>query len=311
MAKSIPNGSVTSDKIGNNSITLDKINTNGAISGQTPTFNGSNLVWQNPGGGGVTELDQGAGIILSPNPITSKGTISLANPYPGNFSASGYIRANEDNLLAGASIRANVDNKASSGIVLLGSQRQAIDELGFGVNRDNGALYINPFSVGGVKTAAAYVGASGKNGTIYLTNANGNVTIMLDGSSGEITGTTKHFRIADPLDKTKQIVYTSLEGPEAAAYFRGKFKLKNGHAFIKYPNYFGSIIDDSTITFNLTPLSSNSKGLAVVKKNRTGFEVKELFHGHGNYSFDYTVTGVRKGYENYKVVQDKINPDLK
>jgi hypothetical protein len=46
-------------------------------------------------------------------------------------------------------------------------------------------------------------------------------------------------------------------------------------------------------------------GLAVVEKTEKGFKVKELMKGKGNYQFDWEVKGVRKGYEDYKVVRDK------
>ncbi|NJL74263.1 MAG: hypothetical protein HC892_03680 [Saprospiraceae bacterium] len=33
--------------------------------------------------------------------------------------------------------------------------------------------------------------------------------------------------------------------------------------------------------------------------------MKELMKGTGNYAFDWEVKGVRKGYEDYKVIQDR------
>jgi len=55
----------------------------------------------------------------------------------------------------------------------------------------------------------------------------------------------------------------------------------------------------------LTPLDAASKGLAVVEKTATGFIVKELGGGTGNYQFDWRVEGVRKGYEDFEVIRDK------
>jgi hypothetical protein len=57
------------------------------------------------------------------------------------------------------------------------------------------------------------------------------------------------------------------------------------------------------MTVQLTPLSVASKGLAVVEKTAQGFIVKELMDGKGNYSFDWEVKAIRKGYEDYQVVR--------
>ena len=58
------------------------------------------------------------------------------------------------------------------------------------------------------------------------------------------------------------------------------------------------------MTVILTPLSASSEGLAVIEKTTSGFKVKELRSGTGNYSFDWEVKCVRQGFENYQVVRD-------
>ena len=115
----------------------------------------------------------------------------------------------------------------------------------------------------------------------------------------------KNFVIQHPKDKSSVITYASLEGPEAGAYDRGTYTLVNGEAFIKYSEVFGIVINPNTVTITLTPLSSETYGLAVVEKTNDGFRVKELKGGKGDFSFDWEVKGVRKGYENYKDVQLK------
>ena len=113
------------------------------------------------------------------------------------------------------------------------------------------------------------------------------------------------FRMEHPTEKDKDIWYTSIEGPEAAAYERGTAELVNGEAFIPYSETFGIVINPNTVTVQLTAQSAESLGLAVVEKTATGFKVKELMKGTGNYAFDWEVKGVRKGYEDYKVIQDR------
>ena len=43
----------------------------------------------------------------------------------------------------------------------------------------------------------------------------------------------------------------------------------------------------------------------MIEKTKEGFKVKELYGGTGNYSFDWEVKGVRKGFEDYQVIREK------
>lgn len=115
----------------------------------------------------------------------------------------------------------------------------------------------------------------------------------------------KSFVMPHPSQPDKEIVYACLEGPEVAAYQRGTSRLVNGEAFIPYSEHFRIVANPSTITTVLTPLSVDSKGLAVVEKTAEGFKVKELFGGTGNYDFDWRIEGVRIGAEDFQVVRDK------
>ena len=59
------------------------------------------------------------------------------------------------------------------------------------------------------------------------------------------------------------------------------------------------------MTVQVTPLSSDSKGLAVIQKGLDGVKVTELFGGTGSYDFDYEVKCIRKGYEDYRGVSSR------
>ena len=111
-----------------------------------------------------------------------------------------------------------------------------------------------------------------------------------------------------PARSGHQIVYAGLTGPEAAAYIRGRATLVNGRAKIKFPEHFQMMVNSEAMTIMMTPYSIESKGLAIINKNKMGFEVGELFEGSGNYDFDWEVKAVRKGYEDFEVVQQEIVP---
>ena len=122
---------------------------------------------------------------------------------------------------------------------------------------------------------------------------------------GVVAADVKNFRVTNPDDPSSDIWYASLEGPEAAAYVRGTATLVNGRVTIVLPQHFRAVTVAEGMTVQVTPLSGGSLGLAVIEKSLDGIVVQELQRGTGSYSFDYQVTAVRRGYENYRVIRDK------
>jgi len=119
----------------------------------------------------------------------------------------------------------------------------------------------------------------------------------------QVTG-TKSFVYDHPTDPIKNIVYVSLEGPEAGTYIRGTAQLIDGEAVISLPQYFSLVTTNDGLTVLLTSLDE-CNGLRVVRKSPKEVVVKELLEGKSNAKFDYLVQGVRKGHENHQVIQDK------
>ncbi len=121
---------------------------------------------------------------------------------------------------------------------------------------------------------------------------------------------TKNFKENDPSHVGKDIWYTSIEGPEVGMYDRGTATLHSGEAFVPFKEHFASMAVEGTYTVILSPLSASSKGLAVVRKGKDGFYVKELFDGTGNYKFEWHVKAVRKGFEHFEVVRKKQQTNI-
>ncbi len=138
-------------------------------------------------------------------------------------------------------------------------------------------------------------------GFVTVNNSSGTRTAGIDGTTGLVFGNSKSFIVPDPNNPDRKIKYTSLEGPEAAIYVRGNTTLAAGTADIEFPDHFAAMAVPSSITVTLTPRSAISMGLAAIDVTADGFEVGELNGGSGNYSFDYVVHAVRKGYEDYQV----------
>jgi hypothetical protein len=124
-------------------------------------------------------------------------------------------------------------------------------------------------------------------------------------SDGTLSAKLKNFVMPNPSQPETEIWYACVEGPEAAAYWRGTAQLINGQAFVELPQHFTDIACDQLTTILLTPLSADSLGLAVVEKSTKQFRVRELHKGTGTYAFDWEIKSVRKGMENYQVIRPK------
>ena len=68
--------------------------------------------------------------------------------------------------------------------------------------------------------------------------------------SGSFAATTKSFIIKHPTKDGYRLCYASLEGPENGVYVRGK----TNTAVIQLPDYWLGLVDQETITVNLTPI---------------------------------------------------------
>lgn len=160
----------------------------------------------------------------------------------------------------------------------------------------SGNAYVTFTQVAGTNGAAGGV-AVGDNGSPQR------ALMYSNGTQGFVQANVKNFREPNELDPDTDIVYASIEGPEAAAYVRGTARLANGRAVIELPDHFKVSCLEEGMTVQLTPMSTSSKGLAVVRKGLDGIEIGELQNGTGSYDFDWEVKAIRKGYKHYAPVR--------
>lgn len=141
---------------------------------------------------------------------------------------------------------------------------------------------------------------------VYDKTGNDKASIYVDNSGvSHIVANVKNFRIDHPSDPSKEIWYASVEGPEAAIYQRGTAQVTNGECFVPFADHFREILNTSTATVQLTPRHWDTFGLAVTSITDTGFYVKELKGGAGQFEFDWEVKAVRKGMEDFEPVRVK------
>ncbi|HMS55250.1 MAG TPA: hypothetical protein PKA27_07585 [Fimbriimonadaceae bacterium] len=169
--------------------------------------------------------------------------------------------------------------------------------------RNNGQL----FTFSGTNSLLTGLGISEWNGGfVSIHDQSGGLQAGMyvnSANQGYVFGDIKAFKVVNPRDPRTDIWYAAVEGPEAAMYTRGKGSLRDGAAVINLPEHFRDMLSEGSLTVQLTPMSGDSEGLAVVDPNPDGIIIRELRKGRGNYEFYWEVKGVRKGRENFEVVR--------
>ena len=112
---------------------------------------------------------------------------------------------------------------------------------------------------------------------------------------GSFAATTKSFVIDHPTKEGMKLRYGSLEGPENGVYVRGRLKDNNT---IELPDHWTGLVDEETITVNLTPIGRKAPLHSVVDivdntvVVESANDVVDCF---------YTVFGERKDVEKLEV----------
>jgi hypothetical protein len=84
-------------------------------------------------------------------------------------------------------------------------------------------------------------------------DTSGSVLFEVDGA-GNLRAQSKSFDIEHPTKEGKRLRYGSLEGPEHGVYVRGRL---NGTDTIELPDYWLELVDENSITVQLTPVGSS------------------------------------------------------
>ncbi len=147
---------------------------------------------------------------------------------------------------------------------------------------------------------------SENNGYIGVQDPNGSIRAGMfvnDDGQGIVFADQVNSFVENPEKSNERIVYSMIQGPESAAYLRGTAQLNEGSGSVDFPEHFTRHIESEGLTVMLTPLSADSRGIAVTKKGSSGFRVQELLDGKGNYEFDWEVKGVRKTGRAFKAMK--------
>jgi len=120
-------------------------------------------------------------------------------------------------------------------------------------------------------------------------------------ANGDLSATSKSFLIPNKLKPGFMLRHGSLEGPEHGVYVRGTLTSQNK---IKLPDYWEWLVDESTITVQLTPIGTFQKYL-VKSISTSEIEISNL-ENSGNINCFYIIHGERKDIDKM-IVDEKIN----
>jgi hypothetical protein len=107
---------------------------------------------------------------------------------------------------------------------------------------------------------------------------------------GDFAATSKSFVIDHPTKSGKKLRYASLEGPEQGVYVRGRSQ----EAVIDLPDYWTGLVDEESITVNLTPIGHSAAPRVESIVNNT---VNVFSKEEGELDYYYTVYAERKDIE--------------
>jgi hypothetical protein len=121
--------------------------------------------------------------------------------------------------------------------------------------------------------------------TVNTQTENTSYDLYVNGSFGAIS---KSFVIPHPAKENYELRYGSLEGPEHGVYVRGK-----ASEVIELPDYWTALVDENTITVQLTPIGNHTSWVEKIEDNK-------VFIGGGGEAF-YFVQAERKDIDKLEV----------
>jgi hypothetical protein len=129
--------------------------------------------------------------------------------------------------------------------------------------------------------------------------------IVTNNGNLEVEG-TKHFvQAVETPTGPKEVVYTSVEAGKPHTETNGVEEMEDGVTTIDLPDHFGLVTSEAEdLTVQITPYAENAVQPQVVGRSTEQITVKDFGDGPEDYSFAYTVKGVRDGFEDKETVRD-------
>jgi hypothetical protein len=132
------------------------------------------------------------------------------------------------------------------------------------------------------------------------------------GGNGDMTCTGQVKTLATT-GTSRQVETYAMQSPENWIEDFGSGTLSGGVAVVRIdPGFAETVTSDASYHVFITP-NGDSKGLYVIRKTATSFEVRESGGGTSSLDFDYRIVARRRGYETERLtdVTDEFNAEQK
>jgi len=150
-------------------------------------------------------------------------------------------------------------------------------------------------------TVGAYNAGSGGEG-LFKTFLAATPTGTCGIGSGDLTCTGQVKTLAATSNGTKTVETYGMQSPENWMEDFGSGTIKNGVATVTIDPAFAETANTGTDYHVFLTPNGDSKGLYVVARTATSFEVHESGSGTSSVSFDYRIVAKRRGYEAQRLV---------
>jgi hypothetical protein len=116
----------------------------------------------------------------------------------------------------------------------------------------------------------------------------------------------KHFvQTVSTTNGPKQVAYTAVEAGEAHTETNDVAEMEDGVAVVELPDHFGMVTSgEKPLTVQVTPYADERVHPQVTDKSTERIVVKDFGDAPDDYSFAYTVKGIRHGFEDEETVRD-------
>jgi hypothetical protein len=120
-----------------------------------------------------------------------------------------------------------------------------------------------------------------------------------------VEGQKNFVQSVDTPDGPKQVHYTAIEAGKALTEVSDVAELSDGRAEIDLPEHFGMVTsEEEDLTVQVTPYAKEEANPQVVHRSTDRIVVEDFAEETYDYTFAYTVKGVREGFEDVDVVQN-------
>jgi len=187
-------------------------------------------------------------------------------------------------------------NQSGSGAVVLGGVMGTADDNNAGDFLNNSATY------GTLNVENQYGEGTGPTGLFKMLMASSPDGVCGIGRGGSLSCTGQVKALVSSGGGTRKVETYSVQSPENWMEDFGSGLLERGVAVVKIDPAFAETVSETADYHVFITPNGDSKGLYVIRKTASSFEVRESGGGVSSLNFDYRVVAKRRGFEMQRLV---------